>query len=361
MFNFLVKLANLLDDRGQHAMAREVDDLIEKLAQAATSYTKSWLDSHRELIGLLKRLKEVVQNPDVVKQLDDYQGSIEGLLDRATRNQITANEVDWSAQAWEEFKGILRNVYNQIPERTGLREAFRDLDLKINQPDAVKAELPKPRVVDDPSNSQEMSDQFDKMNPNFGKPAPGVGSKAPAQPAKKPAPNKQAADTIRLIQNALVQDGHNIPVNGKWDPATNKAFIEYMNRNYPLAMKDNVFVGLVKDDKGTRTGNKLTDAWELIKEKGASQQQLAQEMANKPKETGVGSKAPAPAAKPAAPAPLNLTSKYFKLTPELRALLGQWEAARGKGTAQTLLDTFDRSPGQTTQSLEAFIKENMNA
>lgn len=36
MIPFLVKLANLLDDRGQHSMAREVDDLIEKLAQMSS-------------------------------------------------------------------------------------------------------------------------------------------------------------------------------------------------------------------------------------------------------------------------------------------------------------------------------------
>lgn len=36
MIPFLTKLANLLDERGQHKMAKEIDDLIEKLAQMSS-------------------------------------------------------------------------------------------------------------------------------------------------------------------------------------------------------------------------------------------------------------------------------------------------------------------------------------
>lgn len=208
MIPFLVKLANLLDDRGQHNMAREVDDLIQKLAQ----------------------------------------------------------------------------VY-------------------------------------DPSNSKEMSQLFDELNPNV--------------KGTKPAP-RRSPDLIKLIQNAIGVS----PATGKWDKATNTAFVNFMNANLPLAMNNGKFVGLVIDDKGTRSGNKLADAWELIKEQTGAGAELAAEEAQKPPAEQTGQASKAPAAKPAPKAPVAAKSKFFQMTPVAQKAVEEIEQ-HWPGTAQQEINNID--------------------
>lgn len=60
MIPFLVKLANLLDDRGQHSIAREVDDLVVKLAQIRSpeELIKRYQDSERANLDAAQRWQE---------------------------------------------------------------------------------------------------------------------------------------------------------------------------------------------------------------------------------------------------------------------------------------------------------------
>lgn len=348
MISFLVKLADLLDNRGQHSMAREVDDLIEKIAQA--TWLDSWVGNNQKLEPMLAGLKELISmnaaniGPSSKQPLQALNQSI-GWLNSLSKDSVSNATVD-QANKWGDYLG--KAVFDPIQAAIdsgklggnfeakyyGIKEQMNPvLDEIAKYSENVRTQLDNPVTETAPAEQQ----------------SPGVANKAPA---KKHSPVRQDAGTIKLIQNAL-----SIPVSGKWDPATNKAFVAYMNENYPIAMKNNVFVGPEIDNKGTRGGNKLSDAWELIKEKGVSQQQLAEEMKNKPPQEGHASKAPATAPKSGPTG--NWKSKYFKITPSLQGLLSQWEGVRGKGSGQTLLDTFDKSPGQTQQSLEAFIKENL--
>jgi len=346
MIPFLVKLANLLDERGQHAMAREVDDLIGKIAQN-TTWLDSWIANNKKLAGLLVNLKELAALSGNKRASQVLDSSIEW-ANNLSKENVTNETVDQGNQWWD-YLGT--NVFKP------LEAAIESGKLSGGRYYQIKEQM-TPILNDIAQYSGNVRDMLPKQEEKPGwlnpKEQTGVASKAPATP-KKHQPSKRTMDTIRLIQNAI---GAN--VNGKWDAATNAAFIKYMNENYPVAMQNNRFVGPVVDDKGTRGGNTLADAWELIKEKDASQQQLAQEMANKPPAEQTEQASKAPAVKPVA-APSQWKSKFFKITPQLQALLSQWEAARGKGTGQTLLDAFDRSPGQTQQSLEQFITENMNA
>lgn len=215
MIPFLVKLANILDERGQHSMAREVDDLIEKLAQ----------------------------------------------------------------------------VY-------------------------------------DASNNKEMSQLFDELNPNV--------------KGTKPTPHK-SGDVIKLIQNAIGV----MPATGKWDKATNTAFINYMNTNLPLAMNNNKFVGLVIDDKGTRSGNKLANAWELIKEQtGAAMP--AEEIQEQPQQ-GVASKAPAQVKAP-------VKSKFFQITPAAQTAINEIEK-NWPGTAQQEINGIDALKAKGREVDQALFEE----
>lgn len=346
MIPFLVKLANLLDERGQHSMAREVDDLIEKIAQA--TWADSWVANNKKLKGLFANLKELATlsgNKQVSQILDSSMEWVDA-LSQANLNDKTIDQ----GNEWWNYLGT--NVFKPLEAAINAGKMSGDRYYQIK-------EQMTPVLNEIAQYSGNVKDQLARSTPPAAKEQTetGVASKVPAAPVKKKTqPSKQSMDLVRLIQNAIGAP----EVNGKWTAETNQAFIKYMNENYPIAMKNNRFVGPVVDDKGTRGGNTLKDAWELIKEKQSSQQQLAQETANKAPAEQTGQASKAPAAKPAAPAQ-KWTSKFFKITPQLQGLLSQWEAARGKGQAQTLLDAFDKSPGQTQQSLEAFIKENMNA
>lgn len=192
MIPFLVKLANLLDDRGQYKMAREVDDLIQKFAQQTHSP------------------EQLIQN---------YQD-----LNR---------QVQEASARWQEAQ----QAWQAQPQRdellTARDEARKQLDALWDARDKAKKEL--------------NDDSQKGLTRLQNKPAPeGVASKEVAKPQPKPQKKPQQPNAlVQQIQKNLGLDKQ----DGIWGPKTNKAFIAAMNSipEYAKMMVGGKFNGTLEE------------------------------------------------------------------------------------------------------------------
>lgn len=427
MIPFLVKLANLLDKRGQYSMAREIDDLIEKLAQStsvevptnlytgplteapSTAVQGDAVDFYSASMQLnydLKSLSSLLRargGLHAKSWVDDYIKTLDDLQDKSKSGKVKDADIAMVGRigpALNEtvFQPIEGSVYGPTPQyalksnvtdvnkyntvKKQILDSVRRISVSYNNArnqlyyrwshennrrlDLAKGGVPKksfdlsakkiaqtvedkapyPAALDlEPSPHQNTGQVWvnqegryynnvgvEDTSPKWPAGPIGVANKAPAAPSK----NHSDTDVIRLIQKAV-----GAPVSGKWDTVTNRAFITYMNTNFPTAMKNNVFAGAILDNKGTRSGNKLKDAWDLISKSEVAKKRVSELYGHElgpetevPQED-VASKAPA-----AAPT-MTWKSKYFQITPAAQNALRAIERTY-PGTSQQEINKLDQ-------------------
>jgi hypothetical protein len=219
MINFLVKLANYLDTSGQTQIAAELDTITEKLAQMM-------------LPGELYRPAAdgvEVGMGDIYTKLMDIQGK----LDHQTKGDTGVDPKQLVAELEPQFN----QTANEIDK------------LQIQMPEGQWKQV-----------KQTMQNQFENI-------------KASTNPQEMPAMFSAAADALKWLlstlipaekelakekpkhqpqhrQNPLVMEAQkllNVTITGKWDQATNSAFLQAIRTNYPNYLKDNKFQGNLKD------------------------------------------------------------------------------------------------------------------
>lgn len=245
MIPFLVKLANLLDDRGQYSMARDVDDLIVKLAEG--TWLDTWMDSHKQLKPLLQSLAKQINaaiyaeglgnaGKMAVQKLDEAVDWLDGL----SPEKLTDEDVD-EANRWGEY--LDENVYGPLQKIIDAGNVTGTFTTRYYQlKDAIK-----PLIMEIARVSEGVRRQLASRRPApQAKPAesaaPGEALKAPAAKHKK-APS---AETQMLV--AEIQKNLGMPQTGQWDKATNKKFIELMNSQpeYAKMMEGGKFRGTLQ-------------------------------------------------------------------------------------------------------------------
>jgi hypothetical protein len=357
MIPFLVKLANLLDNRGQHSMAREVDDLIEKIAQQ--TWRDAWMENHQKLKPMLLNLQKMINAAayserlgNAAKLADQKIGEAVDWIDGLSKETLSNADIDEGNQ-WGTY--LEENVYSPIQKIIDagnvtdtftnryyeLKDAIKPVIMDVARvSDGVRSQVPKDpakpqeqqRITDDPNSSPELSKEFDKMNPQLQPQTPGAANKAPAK--NKRAPSAQTQQMVAEIQKNL-----GMPQTGQWDKATNKKFIEMMNSQpeYAKMMAGGKFQGNLQ--KAVQMTGLLA---ELNKPEAAPQQ-------------GAASKAPA------TPAPAtNLKSKYdlLDVQDEINRLRtkGGWGDEQIQALIGLATDAADKTPGDAAKKSESFEK-----
>lgn len=190
MIPFLAKLANLLDARGQHAMAREVDDLIEKIAQVYSPEQ------------LINRYQEAEQ-----------------------ANQRAAAKWRDAQQAWQ-----ARPTSDEL--LAARDEAKKQYDATWTARDQAKKEMDE--------DSGKTLTRLQKSPQE--QPQQDVASKVPAKHKKAPSHTREMV--------AQIQKNLGLEPTGHWDTATNNKFIEAMTAagpEYAKRIKGGKFDGTLQE------------------------------------------------------------------------------------------------------------------
>lgn len=196
MIPFLVKLANLLDKRGQYAMAREVDDLVIKLAQQIVVSPTAWAQQQAKLRKLFTIRDQMLVNPQAnakkIKQLED---------------QIRQFNASASKRDAICFSGQDRRPLNQEEQAAWNNAGKPEGNEFVTWYDSYQAEKQRQEAV----------------------------------AAKKPA--RKNPQIIQIQKNLGVKQ------TGIWDSTTNKAFIAAMNSlpAYAKMMQGGKFNGTLQD------------------------------------------------------------------------------------------------------------------
>lgn len=245
MIPFLVKLANLLDKRGQYAMAREVDDLIVKLAQQTVVSPAAWAQQQAELQKLFTARSQMLVNPQAnaekIKQLEDQIRKFDGGQLRRPLNQ--EEQAAWSNAG--------------KPEGNEFNTWYSSYQAEKQRQEAAAAEAAKPygpptlEQMSTEEINQAVQNELAKLTPSqqaaWKKAGEPMGKEFFAwreqlkAPAKKPA--RKNPQIIQIQKNLGVKQ------TGTWDSETNKAFVAAMNSlpAYAKMMRGGKFNGTLQD------------------------------------------------------------------------------------------------------------------
>jgi len=294
MIPFLVKLANLLDNRGQYSMAREVDDLIEKLAQVSTS--ESFMANRQKAYKTLDDFSRVAERMSQVSS--DPQKSLEQASDLVSELSKLYNEM----QDDDEVKGVLTDSLTALNQIAG--------------GSAQEAQLP------------DLWSQAAQVLGRKSVPQDSVSSKVPAKKPMKHRKNPLVSGIEQLL---------GLKPTGTWNAGLNRIFSLYMMNNHPDKLKDGKFVG------------NLQEAYDLIKlDKG----KLPKEDEPAPKPQA----APKPASAPAAPSKLKSKYDLLDVQDEINRLRtkGGWGDEQIQALIGLATDAADKTPGDAAKKSESF-------
>lgn len=251
MIPFLVKLANILDKRGQYQMAREVDDLIVKLSQVVP----------QDIIDSAPTYQSIIP-PKVEAEPEDVKKVLYAIMSSASDlSKDPRNSDKWAKKLFSELANSSFVTIQEGQAKSEIRELgglLSDIEkaININLSEAwtnvyLAAEKALTSVLN--VNGQD-----------------NIGSKAPV-------PNKKHknVDLTSLILEAQKLLG--VPLTGKWDDSTNTTFIKVMNpiaatnvthSDFTTWPKDHKFRGKLSDairwlhnmqDRGVDTHGKATE------------------------------------------------------------------------------------------------------
>jgi len=333
MINFLVKLANLLDTRGQYNMAREVDDLIEKIGQmssvdqgqslpedapqptpqpAMTAPTKSFED-------LVNAIGEANQGGSFMSGLRTCMGRSEELkrLYNTLNSDLKSGLSYDTATHLRQMSPSVISAFQKLgPSAAGVAQEWLSVMEVVDGLPRLPASAPRKA------------------------PAPDPASAAPSAASKAPAKHKPSSQTRALIMR--IQKNLGVKQTGGWDIPTNQKFVEFMNSEpkYKEMMTGGKFNGTLQQ------AVQMTDALATIKEMDSAEQ-------SRP------SKAPAVKQEDDAEIPGRAMwkSKWHKMTPSAIGYLTRFEKAKGPGSAQTKIDAIDKVPSQTQADFEDLLKD----
>ncbi len=317
MIAYLTKLATLLDERGQHQMAKEVDGLIEKLAQMSS------VDQNQSLPENAPA-KPAAETPKATKSFDDLTTQV---------NAFMSGLKTWAGKSKE-----LQALYMNLNSALKTHLSYDTADYLRKESPAVITAFQKlgPSAEGVAQQWLAIMDVVDGLPRLPGKPAPAAQPTAPAGVATKaPAHKAKHNPLVEQLQKNL-----GLKPTGVWDKLTNKKFIEVMNSypEYAKMMEGGKFNGTLQQAV-QMTGNLQT-------------------LNEMPQGEGTASRAPAKQEDDfETPGQKMWKSKHFQMTPEAMTALRTLDQKRGPGAGQRLVDIFDRTPGQTQQAFEEVLKD----
>lgn len=299
MLNFLVKIATYLDSKGEYKLAKEIDSIVDKLAQSADVVGPR---------GTLQR-ERPVEDEEVLSSIIDKIGIM-------ALNQAMDPSAD-APQSAEQMTLALSNAMGTTEMPASLKPSMNQLLARLNMLSSNKNNTANPMT-----NVWQEVAKYSQAAKN----ALMQGAKGSSNKAKSRKPNALVSQ---------VQTNLGMKPTGYWDPDTNAKFIAMMNSSpqYAKYMKDGKFQGTLQ--QAVQFTMQLA---ELNKQEAPPQENIAE-------------KAPAQAA---APAP-TWKSKWHQMTPAAFASLAKFEQYR-PGQGQTLIEAIDKVPHQTQQDFEEYLK-----
>lgn len=227
MIPFLVKLANLLDTRGQYDMAREVDDLVNKIAQSVQDPPQPLTEK------LYSPYTSGTEGDEANVEIDvsDVYNQLLALfnkLNAQAQGDTGVDQKQMGAQLYEEYKQIVSLInkkHMQLPDNWNQVQ-----ETLINQFNNIKASN-KPEEM--PAMYYAAADALRWLLSTLNPVKQKVVSKSP----------KHRANALILEAQQLL----NVKMSGAWDKTTNSAFLAAMEKYYPAYIVNGKFKGTLKD------------------------------------------------------------------------------------------------------------------
>lgn len=238
MLKLLTKLATLLDNKGNHTLAEEIDRLALKIAQ----------ETKDELYG--GEPEKLTEDDYVAVPFGDFKNT-----------QLIINDI------YNELLDIYTKVHNQSQGGTGLdpkqlvNELFPQFNKIVSKINEQKIQLPQPswdqlqKTIANQFASIQMSNQPEKMPAMFDEAAKDLEwlltelKPIKQKTVEKDMPNKMPAKH-KTKNNPLIskiEELLGLKPTGIWNITLNNVFISYMKRLHAASMKGSRFLGTLTD------------------------------------------------------------------------------------------------------------------
>lgn len=220
MIPFLTKLANALDIQGKYDLAREIDDLVNKLVTA------------QQLQSMPNQLQSAPADAPSVNtdvQTTEPLYSIMGKV--AQMASVQANDVSQDSQV---VAKQLIAAFNQSAEYKALVPPIRDMV------DKVFHEL---QSIGYSQRINSVDWHKEKWTNVYAYAQQAYEALLPQDVANKTKPTTKRKTSPLILE---AQKLLNVKLSGVWDKATNVAFLSAMEKHYPKTLQDGKFQGDLK-------------------------------------------------------------------------------------------------------------------